>query len=533
MRRLVLILLGATCFAGAAGVLKLADRQRLVMFKHTELQENLPPELVVTSALLGGFRGLLVDILWLRATTLKQQKRFFETVQLYDWIGKLQPRFDAVWAYGSWDMAFNIAVELPPGMDRWRWVNSGIAFARDLGLRYNPKSPAICHSVSWIYFFKIGGFMDDSHKLYKEQLFREMRDILGECTREDIDALKEVELQPAPWDAPPVRELRRELEKQGVPWEDILPVLIAPENSRPKHLAPLLENFARNHPGDWEKLRQAVRAYLLRERHRLDPERMFRLIERFGPLDFRTPYALALYWAELSVEYSGMGSEIARVNFERQIYHALQEIVRSGRYRILPDETFVMEPDYRFADIMDQIMLDMLERHDKSIPDNGARSAHTYFMESMVFNMFLLGRKNESQRWFQKYIRRYRTDLQITDLDDYIKENLTAWLIRDIDPKRAIQSIKGILTQAYMQSALNDPHQSTLLFNTARFVHKACVDRLAHVKTDRMSIPEMAGLQKQVLEDIFEKRAGWPDYLIEKLRGQLQEHKDISTETGP
>ena len=45
---------------------------------------------------LGGFRGLLADILWIRAISLQEQGKYFELVQLADWIQKLQPKFAGV-----------------------------------------------------------------------------------------------------------------------------------------------------------------------------------------------------------------------------------------------------------------------------------------------------------------------------------------------------------------------------------------------------------------------------------------------------
>ena len=40
---------------------------------------------------LGGFRGILVDGLWLRASYLQDSGRYMELVQLADWISRLEP----------------------------------------------------------------------------------------------------------------------------------------------------------------------------------------------------------------------------------------------------------------------------------------------------------------------------------------------------------------------------------------------------------------------------------------------------------
>ena len=60
---------------------------------------NAPPLVTFTTVALGGFRGMLADFLWLRASRLQQEGQYFELVQLADWITKLEPRFTTVWAY--------------------------------------------------------------------------------------------------------------------------------------------------------------------------------------------------------------------------------------------------------------------------------------------------------------------------------------------------------------------------------------------------------------------------------------------------
>ena len=63
---------------------------------HTEQIENLPPALAFTTVVLGGFRGLIANILWVRAMQMQEDGKFFEMAQLGDWITKLQPHADHV-----------------------------------------------------------------------------------------------------------------------------------------------------------------------------------------------------------------------------------------------------------------------------------------------------------------------------------------------------------------------------------------------------------------------------------------------------
>ena len=90
----------------------------------TRLQplENAPPILAFTTVALGGFRGLISNMLWIRATQLQEDGKYFEMVQLADWITKLQPHFVSVWVNQAWNLSYNISVKFPDHADRWLWV---------------------------------------------------------------------------------------------------------------------------------------------------------------------------------------------------------------------------------------------------------------------------------------------------------------------------------------------------------------------------------------------------------------------------
>src|SRR5690606_10447406 len=112
-------------------------RERLGLTEIAPL-ENAPPVLAFTTVALGGFRGIIANALWIRSNELEEQGKYFEAMQLADWITKLQPRMAQVWAVQAWNMAYNISVKFTAPEDKWRWVRAGTELLRDQGLRYNP-----------------------------------------------------------------------------------------------------------------------------------------------------------------------------------------------------------------------------------------------------------------------------------------------------------------------------------------------------------------------------------------------------------
>ena len=140
LRSVLLLLLIGVLLAGAGFVQQSLnrDRDRLGLTRVQPL-ENAPPVLAFTTVALGGFRGLISNALWMRATDLQEEDKYFEMAQLADWITKLEPHFVHVWLVQAWNMAYNISVkfkESAPGQfpDRWRWVKAGIELLRDDGL---------------------------------------------------------------------------------------------------------------------------------------------------------------------------------------------------------------------------------------------------------------------------------------------------------------------------------------------------------------------------------------------------------------
>jgi hypothetical protein len=117
----------------------------------------------------GRFRGLISNLLWIRANDLQQDDKFFEAAQLADWITDLEPHFSQVWLFQAWNMAYNISIKFKDFPDRWRWVERGIELLRDDGLRYNPDDVLIYRELAWFFQHKMGQNLDDANMYYKQQ----------------------------------------------------------------------------------------------------------------------------------------------------------------------------------------------------------------------------------------------------------------------------------------------------------------------------------------------------------------------------
>ena len=185
VKKILLLLLAAVLVFSSGRIQKSlnVDRDRLGL-THAAVLENAPPLLAFTTVALGGFRGLISNFLWMRASDLQQDDKFFEASQLATWITDLEPHFSQVWVFQGWNMSYNISVkfkENAPGdyTDRWRWVQRGIELMRDEGLKYNPDDVLIFRELAWQFQHKIGANLDDGNMFYKMMWSEQMTNLFG------------------------------------------------------------------------------------------------------------------------------------------------------------------------------------------------------------------------------------------------------------------------------------------------------------------------------------------------------------------
>lgn len=155
------------------------SRDNLNIYGAAEDLRNAPPEYAFAIQALGAFRSLIVDIAFIRAEQFKQEGRYYDAMQLAEWICKLQPHFPAVWEFHAWNMSWNISVTTYTPEERWHWVYNGVRLLRDEGLPMNPRAVNLYKQLAWTFFNKMGTETDEYHMAYKKAWAYRMHLILG------------------------------------------------------------------------------------------------------------------------------------------------------------------------------------------------------------------------------------------------------------------------------------------------------------------------------------------------------------------
>ncbi len=377
--------------AAAAGLLFAAEAQldsinaqrqalKLVVNPPTE---NMPPSLAFATVAMGAFRGLVVDILWMRADKLKEEGQFFDARQLAEWITVLQPRFAAVWEFHAWNMAYNISVAIPATQpeQRWRWVRNGYELLRDKGIPLNPRSIQLYQEMARIFQHKMGGVADDAHEYYKLQFAEEIGPLLESSDnglgRDDNRYFEALIQAPQKWSQiagdPNVAvflQALRAADESFTSDEDFVRsyMVLRQEDGRrttenggqktegapatPSKLTPKAFAVLEAYRGSaaLKRFDLFAKAYQLRHVWKLDPAELQKVSQTYGPIDFqdpnkhfpmdwRHPDSHAIYWAMKGLEIARQDQsreiDMHEVNTDRMVLHSLQNLFRYGKIMIL------------------------------------------------------------------------------------------------------------------------------------------------------------------------------------------------------
>jgi len=476
-----------------------AHRKEMKLIVNEPL-ENAPPSLAFATVAMGAFRGLVVDVLWMRADKLKEEGQFFDARQLAEWITALQPRFAAVWEFHAWNMAYNISVAIPASQpeQRWRWVKNGYELLRDKGIPLNPKAINLYRELGRIFQHKIGDVADDAHKYYKLQLALAIEPLLGSADNKYFDEMVAAPKQWAEIVADPnIEQLVGRLKAadsafaKSEPDEFISNYLSLRQNAgRFASTAGQAIDAFRGSKA-LERFDVFARAYELRNGWKLEPELMRELNNTYGPteaadpnvhvpLDWRHPDSHALYWAikglKIVAQDQGREIEAAETNADRMVAHALQNLFRNGKLFIysvpveVPSEDssqppqvrmlkeVFLRPDLRMFDAYNKSALAIIEKYKESERagrQESLENGHRNMLINALLMFYQSGHKEQAQRIYGELRRLYPRP----DFDVPLLEFARARMLEELDRigiHDAKEQTVGLLREAYYLFAIHD-----------------------------------------------------------------------------
>ncbi len=539
---------GALLFAASTRLDSIHEARVEMELVSNEPLENAPPSLAFATVAMGAFRGLVVDILWMRADKLKEEGQFFDAKQLAEWITVLQPRFAAVWDFHGWNMAYNISVAIPNTQweERWRWVRNGYELIRDKGIVKNPHSISLYRSMAWIFQHKISGVSDDCHMHYKRELALSMRPLLASQTKEEFELLAAVpkELDELTVDekiAEFVEALRgadEAFKETGRIAKNYMSL-----SQMPDRFAPEAHEVINRYRGTetLEAFDRFARAKQLRDVWKLDVDLMIRLNDKYGPaniddpndrapLNWEHPDVHGMYWAQKGLEVAGKPEEysIDEKNTDRIIFHGLQSLFRTGKLIIYPvgdgmPATYV-RPDLKMFDSANEVWIEKIEKYEhlhatvgKSNP-KAVIGGHRNLLINAVALFYQAGHRAKAAQIFSDLKRRYpREDFNVP-LFTFVRNRVIEEL-ESIGGKDATEIVDMTLREAYFNYAIRDDNQAAGLEKWSKEIYDAY--QREYADGTRTALPQFdlmryLALRGFMLDDFY------PENLKQRLAARIR-----------
>lgn len=151
-RRLLLIAIASLC--ASVFVQRYVERRRVeanLVWTNPENKQTLEAGFLA----LGGFRGILADVLWVRAIAQQDAGRYYELKLICDMIQDLQPTFTNIHSFQAHNMAYNLAFKAEACEDKWYWIRSGIEVL-EKGLERNKNNYALWNELGFTYMDRLG-----------------------------------------------------------------------------------------------------------------------------------------------------------------------------------------------------------------------------------------------------------------------------------------------------------------------------------------------------------------------------------------
>jgi hypothetical protein len=414
--------------------------------------ENAPPLVAFTSVALGGFRGLAADLLWLRSSRMQDEGKYFEMVQLADWIIKLQPRNTSSHAFLAWNMAYNISVTFTGFEDRWRWVRRGIELIRDEALDLNPGDAELFRQLGWIYQHKMGKDLDDANRYYKTEFAKEnirlFADYYGRWDELINAPTNEEKLRAALGDK--YGDYVKILAKHGfATFKDF------EQRFRELAVIPMEVEGELKELGVKDTVEICLRNRWMTQKYKLDPAWLKKLNERYGELDWRLPEAHAIYWAERGKEkFSAEKDKFKRLSCDRMIFQSLAAAFGMGRLVYLKKiEHLEMTPNTKIVDAVNKAYQDAMALHGEQT----IGGAYGNFLVDAIVTLYKFGEKKKAEEY-----RKIGSSYKLYG-DRFTKYPLEEFVLKELaeDMKAASYAqaqgtVQSYLINSYYQNAIGE-----------------------------------------------------------------------------
>jgi hypothetical protein len=225
-------------------------------------------------------------------------------------------------------------------------------------------------------------------------------------------------------------------------------------------------------------LNRHLRKRILVEKYHMEPDRMIRYTEKYGPMDWRLPHAHAVYWSARGVEQAQdkrnqfTVENMDFLNTDRITIQAVQELFRAGTlmFDIVNPDLYLTLPSVDYVDVYGNILAELTERERQQFlaqkgVDTGDRvwtlyrAGYENFLHdviSLFYRRGELARAKQYQLLLATWPGRVQNDIMQQQIREWDLDRFVVWNIQEriTSPNIASAEISSALFAAYVQGLL-------------------------------------------------------------------------------
>lgn len=487
---LLAVILTVICLGA---VWKIQDSQKQIIVENKLMPEDFakqhgaPPGVALSNVFLGPFRNLLVNALWLRMERLQKQGKFFEMVQLADWILRVQPENGTVAQYLAWNMAYNITVTQQNYETRRRWIRKALETLQT-AMKYNPNNRILYREMGWIYQHKLGDELDNAGPYYREKMAEENFRIFGGVHSPDW---KQLAAEPVSWEAfyaknPLLKRICSDRE------EDLEKVFF--------ETGALPEKLILN-DADKEKLTTFLRNIVIRKDLLIDPEHAAWIEETYGKLNWLLPEAFSIYWGSMGLKKI---QDDETLHCQRLVSQGLKMMMLSGRIIYAdgkPGKNYIRLPDFNLVDGACREIKKTADLTSGGIQYSG----YHYFLMDVVEMLYLYGYKDRAEKYYKILEEEVPTETKGRSLQEFVMARVRE-KIQVFRNEQLQTTVSSFILQSIFAFANDADDDAQEMLKSAEMIYKAYLKlHDSDEERERLRLPPFKDFKRNVTDLVLKR----------------------------
>ena len=260
-------------------------------------------------------------------------------------------------------------------------------------------------------------------------------------------------------------------------------------------------------------------------------------MREWGPLDWRTPEAQAIYWGAFGLAQAKKHPDKVNpddlIKLRRNIYQSMLQAFHHGRIIRNPfSQSYEQVPDLDLVSKVNEVYEKMYAEETQPNMRDGIQKAQRYFLGDAVYMLYEDNRVAEAAKWYQYLARKYPDNNTLNGNPNSRPSQMTFEQyaiarvqedVGDTSQERTTAAIEGLLARAYFELVSGQDDRYAAFKRMAGKIYENYQAKMASFqkRMQRIGLPAFADLNRTVLNRLLDLQQGLPYAVRAVLRTQL------------